>query len=120
MVGGRTLKSSLCRGQGVRALRSGRAELCLVGGDNPTGSQTSSHWASGCSHRRPSDLSQDNFSVENMHSQWDPEIFPALVKRAPTIEEHAQLGYPTPTAPGHGVEINGARPPPLLPPPISG
>ena len=57
-----------------------------------------------------------------MHSQWDPEIFPALVKRAPTIEEHAQLGYPTPTAPGHGVEINGARRarPPLLPPPISG
>ena len=55
--------------------------------------------------------------MENMHSQWDPEIFPALVKRAPTIEEHAQLGYPTPTAPGHGVEINGARRarPPLLP-----
>ena len=54
--------------------------------------------------------------MENMHSQWDPEIFPALVKRAPTIEEHAQLGYPTPTAPGHGVEINGARPPSLAAP----
>lgn len=37
---------------------------------------------------------------------WDPHYFPKLLPRAPTIEEHATLGYPVPTAPGLGVEVN--------------
>ena len=49
---------------------------------------------------------EDNFSRENMHTQWDTTIFPKLVARAPTMELHATLGYPLPTAPGLGVELN--------------
>jgi galactonate dehydratase len=49
---------------------------------------------------------EDNFSPETMHSQWPHEIFPKHTKRESTMERHATLGYPLPTAPGHGVEIN--------------
>ena len=44
----------------------------------------------------------------NMHSQWDPSIFPQLLSRAPTMEDHARLGYPIPPkgVVGLGVEIN--------------
>ena len=31
-----------------------------------------------------------------------------LLPRAPTIEEHASLGYPVPTLPGLGIEIKEA------------
>eukprot|EP01051_Picozoa_sp_SAG22_P005370 SAG22_NODE_317_length_12513_cov_41.467214_3_plen_108_part_00 len=51
---------------------------------------------------------EDNFAAGSMHTQWDPAIFPRLVRRAPTLEQHAALGYPLPTAPGLGVEVDEA------------
>jgi galactonate dehydratase len=49
---------------------------------------------------------EDNFSEESMHSQWDTTVFPKLLMRETTIERHATLGYPVPTDPGLGIEIN--------------
>ena len=79
---------------------------------------------------------EDNFSVDTMHSQWDSkvstpvnqasvlrqnfrqplssqfieicaeQVFPKLLMRETTIERHATLGYPVPTDPGLGIEIN--------------
>ena len=51
---------------------------------------------------------EDNFDKDNMHSQWNPEVFPKLLMRESTMERHAQLGYPLPTAPGLGLDINEA------------
>jgi hypothetical protein len=50
--------------------------------------------------------SQDNFDPDNMHQQWNPEVFPKLLMRETTIERHASLGYPVPREPGLGIEIN--------------
>ena len=49
---------------------------------------------------------EDNFDKDNMHSQWNPEVFPKLLMRESTMDRHAQLGYPLPTEPGLGLEIN--------------
>eukprot|EP01052_Picozoa_sp_SAG31_P011538 SAG31_NODE_655_length_13127_cov_20.616058_8_plen_128_part_00 len=49
---------------------------------------------------------EDNFSEDNMHSQWDSEVFPKLLRREETMELHATLGYPLPLEPGLGLEIN--------------
>jgi hypothetical protein len=34
------------------------------------------------------------------------KVFPKLLMRESTIERHATLGYPVPTDPGLGIEIN--------------
>ena len=42
---------------------------------------------------------EDNFSIDNMHSQWDPVVFPKLLRREANIQLHAELGYPLPKEP---------------------
>ena len=34
------------------------------------------------------------------------QVFPKLLMRETTIERHATLGYPVPTDPGLGIDIN--------------
>ena len=42
-----------------------------------------------------------------MRSQSRPsQVFPKLLMRESTMERHATLGYPLPTAPGLGLEIS--------------
>lgn len=40
------------------------------------------------------------------HDRWDTTVFPKLLMREETMERHATLGYPVPTDPGLGIEIN--------------